>query len=153
MQMSYRKELIEKLAEHLMVLSGFEDKEKYPTEWDLSRDDTQLSMNMELSEYAVDYVLNNIMSATEEVELEPELEESDSAITTRLYVTMHSKDGEVRIADVREWLAKVDSLKVPDDAPIQGTLQLVIDFDGPAETIECGECGQDDIILGTHKHD
>ena len=58
------------------------------------------------------------------------------------------------VKDVREWLRRVDELKISDDTEVEGTLHLTHDFDNTVvEQIECGECYQYDIITETHHCD
>lgn len=56
------------------------------------------------------------------------------------------------VGDVREWLAEVDSLGIPDDTEVDG--QLYLDYDislKTSERSECLHCGsRDDILLTVH---
>jgi hypothetical protein len=56
------------------------------------------------------------------------------------------------VSDVREWLAEVDSLNIPDDTEVEGTLHLSYDTDIlTSERSECLYCGdKQDILLTVH---
>ena len=56
------------------------------------------------------------------------------------------------VKDVRKWLENVDKAGIPDDTEIDGQLYLDYDLEGAVDQIECGECGEKDIIVTTHNH-
>lgn len=65
------------------------------------------------------------------------------------------------VADVREWLARVDELNLPDSTELEGEILLNIDFeDAKFSKLDCGEClpqkdckHQDLLVELTHEHD
>lgn len=76
-----------------------------------------------------------------------------NTISASLFIFMDAGTGNPRyVSDVRQWLAAVDKAGIPDDTEIDGQLYLDYDLEGPIETIECGECGQKDIIISNHEH-
>jgi hypothetical protein len=56
------------------------------------------------------------------------------------------------VSDVREWLAEVDSLHIPEDTEVEGSLHLSYDTDIlTSERSECLYCGDNqDILLTVH---
>ncbi len=161
----------ERLAIEMMVKNGWklDEKDKYPIEWDATREDSQYAMMIDEADYAVDAVLNMIQNLTpDDVEEDEEdlEEESDSIFdehgyikrsqtnttSAALYIFMDAGYGKPRyVKDVREWLAKVDAARIPDDTEIEGTLHLAYDVDlENIERIECLECGEKDLLLTTH---
>jgi hypothetical protein len=62
--------------------------------------------------------------------------------TASIFLFCKAPDGEgVTVGDVREWLRKVDDLKLPEDTEVEGALFLNIDYEDSLITrISCGEC-------------
>jgi hypothetical protein len=55
--MTYREDLVRVMGERMMLENGYsEDRTVYPIEWDTTRDDSQFSMMLESSEWAVAYL-------------------------------------------------------------------------------------------------
>ncbi len=69
-----------------------------------------------------------------------------------VFIFAKAEDGEpLYISDVKAWLKEVDKLDLPDTTEIEGSLFLCLDLEEPsAETISCGECDHQDILLATH---
>ena len=61
---------------------------------------------------------------------------------TSIFLFCKAPDGEgITIKDVREWLAKVDELKLPEDTELEGAIFLNVDFeDSKVSRIDCGNC-------------
>lgn len=57
------------------------------------------------------------------------------------------------VSDVREWLAEVDSLNIPDNTEVDGQLYLSYDISfKTSERLECLYCeGREDILLTLHE--
>lgn len=73
--------------------------------------------------------------------------------TNTTFIFLDTPPGEpMYVADVREWLAEVDSLGIPDDEEVEGS--LFVDYDTPFETTERSEClycgDQTDILVTLH---
>lgn len=171
---SFKEEIIEQIAEDLMVANGWslEGKAEFPLEWDASRNDSQYSMMKEYAEFVVDKTLQYISQIETPEDYEEEVEElpheheesifdeyghlrrtQTNTTSAALYIFMDAGTGNPRyVKDVRQWLAKVDSARIPDDTEIEGTLHLAYDVDlENVERIECLECGEKDLLLTTHK--
>ena len=69
-----------------------------------------------------------------------------------VFIFAKAEDGEaLSISDVKAWLTEVEKLNLPDSTEIEGSLYLCLDLENPsAETIYCGECDYQDILLATH---
>jgi hypothetical protein len=69
-----------------------------------------------------------------------------------IFIFMDAGTGNARyVKDVREWLATVDRLGVPDDSEVEGTLHISVDVREPyIERLECGGCGSKDVLLTVH---
>jgi hypothetical protein len=69
-----------------------------------------------------------------------------------VFIFAKAEDGEpLYISDVKAWLTEVEKLNLPDSTEIEGSLYLCLDLENPsAETISCGECDHQDILLATH---
>jgi hypothetical protein len=141
-----------------------ESKQTNPLDWDPERDDSQISMIKEDVNFILDSFLEHLETESDD---EEELEEEDESIfdeyghlrrkqtnttSASIFVFMDAGTGVPRyVSDVREWLARVDRLGVPNDTEIEGSLYLSFDIDEPyTERIECGGCGTKDILLTVH---
>ena len=168
--MSAIEKIKEVIAEAIMKRNGFDEESKTsnPVEWDITREDSQYRMIAEETDYIVDYFLEELAKIPPEYvdEQEEETTEPESLFdeyghirrpqtnTTSacVFIFMDAGTGKARyVSDVREWLKRVDSLKVPDDTEVEGTLYLSYDIKEPyIERIECGGCGTKDILLTVH---
>lgn len=158
---NYIETMKEQLAENLMVLHGWplEEKDKYPLEWDANRDDSQYSMMYEDASFAVDNILQMLkdVDVPEDFEDDEEdFEEQERKTVTSsaaMFIFMDAGIGNpAYVKDVRQWLAKVDAARLPDDTEVEGTLHLSYDVDlENLERIECMECGEKDLLLTIHK--
>lgn len=86
----------------------------------------------------------------------PELKAPTSAVTkgSAMFIFLESAPGISKtVADVREWLAEVDNLGIPDDKEIDGQLYLDYDLDViTTERSECLYCGnEDDVLMTLHE--
>jgi hypothetical protein len=55
--MTYKEDLVRGMGERMMLRDGYsKDRTIYPIEWDTTRDDSQFSMALENSEWAVAYL-------------------------------------------------------------------------------------------------
>jgi hypothetical protein len=154
------------IAESIMQRNGWTEQTKTenPLEWDLTRNDSQYSMVVEETNYIVDAFLEELENTEAGIEEEMEEEESifdeyghlrrkqTNTTTASIFIFMDAGTGVPRyVSDVREWLARVDRLGVPNDTEIEGSLYLSFDVDEPyTERIECGGCGTKDILLTVH---
>lgn len=61
---------------------------------------------------------------------------------TSIFLFCKAPDGEgITIKDVREWLEKVDELRLPEDTELEGALYLCVDTENViVSRIMCGEC-------------
>lgn len=72
---------------------------------------------------------------------------------TSIFLFCKAPDGEgITIADVRQWLERVDELKIPEDTEIEGALFLNIDYeDSRISRISCSDClphcNHEDILV------
>lgn len=171
------EDLKQRMALELMRQSGWDPDhpEEHPLEWDLSRPDSQYSMCVEQASHMTDFLLTQLMTIEAPDEEEPkrlydmddEENPEDSFLddyghirrtktnttSASLFIFMDAGTGNPRyVSDVRKWLEAVDKAGIPDDTEIDGQLYLDYDIEGPIETIECGECGQKDIIISNHEH-
>lgn len=147
-----KKALIEKVAEQMMISRGFEKPKngKYDIEWDHSREDSQYSMVYEDVEFVVQYIESE--GSLGDIK---EQEESRETVTqsAAIFVFMDAGIGNPSyVSDVRAWLEAVDKAGIPDDTEVDGTLHLSYDIRDrlTTETIECGECGNNDTLLTHH---
>jgi hypothetical protein len=164
----------ETITEALMNSRGWDElsKEKNPIEWNPEVEDSQYSLLKE----DVDFIVNEFMEQLGKIEEsfeedygfeddeevgEPQSifdeyghirREQTNTTSATVFVFMDAGTGKPRyVSDVREWLARVDRLGVPNDTEIEGTLHLSFDIDEPyTERIECGGCGTKDILLTVH---
>lgn len=69
-------------------------------------------------------------------------ENSNITSTNTIFLFCKAPDGEgITIGDVRQWLEKVDLLKLPDSTELEGALFLNVDYEDVAfSRISCGEC-------------
>ena len=57
------------------------------------------------------------------------------------------------VSDVKEWLAAVEAVGIPDHTEIEGTLHLSYDVrQAKVSLIECGECGTSDVLVAEDRH-
>jgi hypothetical protein len=164
----------ETITEALMNSRGWDElsKEKNPIEWNPEVEDSQYSLLKE----DVDFIVNEFMEQIGKIEesfeedygfeddeevSEPQSifdeyghirREQTNTTSATVFVFMDAGTGNPPyVSDVREWLARVDRLGVPNDTEIEGTLHLSFDIDEPyTERIECGGCGTKDILLTVH---
>ena len=161
------KELI---AESIMNRNGWDEESKTsnPIEWDITRKDSQYRMVAEETDYIIDSFLEELakippeyMDEQEEETTEPESlfdeygnikREKTLTTSASIFIFMDAGTGNPRyVGDVRDWLKKVDMLKVPDDTEIEGSLYLDYDIQDPyIERLECGGCGSKDVLLTVH---
>ena len=168
------EDIIESLALNMMRQGGFDpdNREEFPLEWDLNSRDSQYSICRDMAAEYVPFVIKELMQVSpdgthyyfdEDDDENPEdsfldehghiRREKTNTTSACLFIFMDAGTGNPRyVRDVREWLANVDKAGIPDDTEIEGQLYLDYDLKGPIETIECGECGADDIIIATHHH-
>jgi hypothetical protein len=155
-------------------------KEQNPLEWNPEVEDSQYSLLKEDVDFVVDEFLEEIQKV-EEDEDEDEHDHGHThdhghghdhthehenifdeyghikrvqtnTTSAAIFIFMDAGTGNPRyVKDVREWLATVDRLGVPDDSEIEGTLHMSIDIREPyMERIECGGCGSKDVLLTIH---
>lgn len=161
----YVQKIKDQLAIAMMVRAGWklEEMNQYPIEWDPNREDSQYAMTIDEANYTVDAVLKMIEDMSSEDEDDDDdsifdeyghLKRSQTNTTSAaLFIFMDAGTGNPRyVRDVREWLAKVDAVRIPDDTEIEGTLHLAYDVElENVERIECLDCGEKDLLLTTHK--
>lgn len=80
-------------------------------------------------------------------------EKSRLTKTNTTFIFLDTDPGKpMYVADVREWLAEVDSLGIPDTEEVEGS--LFVDYDTPFETTERSEClycgDKTDILVTLH---
>jgi hypothetical protein len=179
--MDFVEEIIDKLSRQMMLDNGYNETDN-PTEWDLDIKDSQHSIVREMVGFVVTNTIEAIQCLQpedgESDEASEETSEQDIDEAVRIEIDRYGKrlmemqDGAVRqhanffifldagagnphyVSDVRKFLDAVDRLGIPDDTEIEGSLYLNFDYDSTQiEKIECGECGQDDVIVTAHKCD
>ena len=75
--------------------------------------------------------------------------------TNTIFLFCKAPDGEgITIGDVRDWLERVDLLKLPDSTELEGALYLNHDYpDAAFSRIGCGECiptcDHEDLLVET----
>jgi hypothetical protein len=174
--MEIKETIAEALTKQLLEKSF--PQEQHPEQWNADNKESQYSVTREFIGLIVDATLQAIKN-WEEPEDESETEEpqeddlfalpprdrygkylmskSEGAVASHanFFIFMDAGPGVPHyVKDVREWLRRVDELKIPDDTEVEGTLHLTHDFDNTVvERIECGECYQHDIITETHHCD
>jgi hypothetical protein len=150
------------VADALMENRGWDRSDlNTQSEFDITNENSQLSMAYEDATVAVDATLRLLMDLKVEPEikeerqpahlLEPENRQAVS-ISNSLFIFMDSGRGKpLYVRDVRYWLDAVDTAGVPEDAEIEGKLYLSYDTDlASAETMECDSCGRDCYLLVDH---
>jgi hypothetical protein len=171
--MSAIEKIKEVIAQSMMRRNGWteESKTTNPLDWDPNSEDSQYAMVVDETNYIIDTFLEEL-SGFELEEDEYEFEEDEettepeslfdeyghlrrpqtNTTSAAMFIFMDAGTGKARyVSDVREWLKRVDSLKVPDNTEIEGTLYLSYDIEEPyIERIECGGCGTKDILLTVH---
>lgn len=170
----------EVIAEAVMQKNGWnlDKKDEDPIEWDPNREDSQYSLVKEEVDFIVDEFLEELQDAEEEEGEETEyvfgpLDDEDEEVeepqsifdeyghlrrdktnttSAAFFIFMDAGTGKPRyVSDVRQWLATVDRLGIPDDTEVEGTLHISFDIDEPyIERIECGGCGSKDVLLTIH---
>ena len=174
--MKIKEVITDALTEQLLQKSS--PRGKHAGDWDADDENSQYSVTRELVGLIVDGTFQAIQN-WEETEDESDTEEpqeddlfatpprdrygkylmnkSEGAVASHanFFIFMDAGPGVSHyVKDVREWLRRVDELKIPDDTEVEGTLHLTHDFDNTVvERIECGECYQYDIITETHHCD
>jgi hypothetical protein len=175
--MSALDRIKETITEALMNSRGWDEisKEQTPLEWDPNQNDSQYSLIKEDVDFVVDEFVEQL-AGLEQDELEEEYvfdDEEDEEVeepqslfdeyghlrrdktnttSASIFIFMDAGTGNPRyVSDVREWLAAVDRLGVPNNTEIEGTLHLSFDIDEPfVERLECGGCGSKDVLLTVH---
>jgi hypothetical protein len=104
-----------------------------------------------LSDYLQDNFGNGVKGFSDSVQ-SPERR----AITksSAIFVFLQTPPGDpTYVSDVREWLAEVDSLKIPDSTEVEGELFVTLDSDIlGGERSECLTCGNgDDVLMTLHE--
>jgi len=160
----------ESIANSIMTRNGWteESKTTNPHDWDPNSKDSQYAMVIEETNYIVDTFLEELSEISPEYEDEEEEETTEpeslfdeyghirrpqtNTTSAAVFIFMDAGTGKARyVSDVREWLNRVDRLKVPDDTEIEGTLYLSYDIEEPyIERIECGGCGTKDVLFTVH---
>lgn len=161
-----RDYLVRAIAEHMMLANrGFKAKDDYPIEWDESRTDSQISGLIE----DIEMILSYLENPKQEPEEEPEEEELVTGNTfywspsysntpaTKKVLTSVSVGIALRekstVKDLREFVERLDRIKISDDFVLDGHLYADMDFnDTFIDQIECGDCGGSDYILYSDGH-
>lgn len=170
--------IINQLTKSWMLSNGYKENED-PIEWDSNRSDSQYSIARDMVEFIVNGTIEAIKNFSDDPSDSTSEQDDEDDLDTKIEIDQYGKHlmglqkGAVRqhanffiflsnpepgipirVSDVREWLARVEELGVPDDREVEGNLYLDYDFDSTeVEKIECGECGQFDIITTTHHCD
>ena len=99
-----------------------------------------------------DYVQDNLGNGTRE----PEEPKPVGAVTksNTVFVFMETPPGTpTYVGDVRQWLAEIDSLRIPDSTEVEG--ELFLSFDNKiltGERLECLMCGDgEDVLMVMHE--
>jgi hypothetical protein len=75
--------------------------------------------------------------------------------TNTIFLFCKAPDGEgITIGDVRNWLERVDLLKLPESTELEGALYLSVDYENSLfSRISCGEClpqcNHEDLLVET----
>lgn len=111
----------------------------------------------ELMSVIADYVQDNLggggHSPKEQHESQPQRSSGAVTKSNAVFIFMDTPPGEpTYVGDVREWLAEVDSLRIPDSAEVEGQLYLSFDTEFvTGERSECLTCGdEEDILMTVH---
>jgi hypothetical protein len=164
--MSEIDKIKETITEAMMNARGWDEMSKInnPFEWDSNSKDSQYSLIKE----DVDFIVNEAIEEITKIDVSDEdledydylalgdnetLAESTVTVSATSFIFMDAGIGNpAYISDVREWLKRVDQLGLPDDTEVEGTLHLAFDiYDPTIERIECGGCGEKDILLTVHE--
>lgn len=161
-----RKDLVRSIAEHMMLANrGFKVKDDYPIEWDESRTDSQISGLIE----DIEMILSYLEDPKQEPEEKPEEEELITGNTfywspsppntpaTKKVLTSVSIGIALRerstVKDLREFVGRLDRIKISDDFVLEGYLYADKDFDDTyLDRIECGDCGDRDYLFYSDEH-
>jgi hypothetical protein len=155
-------------------------KEQNPLEWNPEVEDSQYSLLKEDVDFVVDEFLEEIQKVDEDEDEDEHEHTHDhghghehdhthehenifdeyghikrtqtNTTSAVVFIFMDAGTGKPRyVSDVKEWLARVERLGVPDNTEIEGTLHLSVDINEPyIERIECGGCGTKDVLLTIH---
>lgn len=143
----YFLEALEKIEEAGYEISG--EPEDEPT--DSEGEDSDL-----LRDYLYDNFGSSAKAQPESHHATPQRVGTDKSRLKKsnaTFIFLDTPPGEpTYVADVREWLAEIDSLGVPDDTEVEGSLHLSYDttFE-TSERSECLYCGdKQDILLTVH---
>jgi hypothetical protein len=158
-----------------------ESKTTNPLDWDPNSEDSQYAMVVEDTNYIIDSFLEELSGFEIDEEEEDDVEHGHShdhghghdhthehenifdeyghikrtqtnTTSAVVFIFMDAGTGKPRyVSDVKEWLARVERLGIPDNTEIEGTLHLSVDINEPyIERIECGGCGSKDVLLTVH---
>lgn len=177
--MDIAKEIIDTLTRQLMLGNGYQEDEDQ-IEWDPNRSDSQYSISRDMVEFVVNGTIEAIKNFPDDPsDSTSEQDDEDFESKVKIEIDQYGKHlmglqkgavrqhanffiflsnpepgVPIRVSDVREWLTRVEELGISDDREVEGNLYLDYDFDSTdVEKIECGECGQFDIITTTHHCD
>lgn len=167
--MSERSEpatVLDFVTERLMEYYGYSRHDgRNEREWEADNPDSQYAMSKETAEVAIN-ALEEALTLVERVPArifrrsapfqtaEPSTSPRGPVrrfMTTYLSVEPTDDRKSVTVGDVRDWLDEVDSLGVPDDFSIEGSLTLMYD-EAPTslEPSTCGECGSEEDVIVRH---
>lgn len=172
-----RSDLIDAIAEHMMVETRGYKKDEWPIEFDKERDDSQISMVIEDVEAVLSYLEKNYGYQFETKPL------TYTATTNNVYyggggavggsgyiytfpptpmepeIDGVQTDVDVRIrtrknpnlSELGEFLERMALLGCEPTTEVVGSLSFTKRIeDSMAHRITCGDCGEDDVLLSDH---
>lgn len=174
--MTKKTEIIDAIAEHMMITTRGYKKDEWPIEWDKERDDSQISMVIEDVEAVLDFLEKNYgyqfgtnpltyTATTNNVyygsggsgyvytttTFPPTPADEDiNTVQTDVDVRVRTRKSP-NLSEIREFLERLELLGCDSTTEVVGALSFTKRIeDSMAYRITCGDCGEDDILLSDH---
>jgi hypothetical protein len=111
----------EHVAQRMMEVYGFGDRDAWPLEWDPDNETSQYAILLDLAGDMVDATVEAI-NAIED----PGDGDGGDADAPGVGLLLHADGDTTTIATVRGWLAAAEALGLPDEAPVLGTISVSV---------------------------
>lgn len=178
--MTKKTEIIDAIAEHMMVTTRGYEKDKWPIEWDKERDDSQISMVIDDVEEVLEFLEKNYgykfdtsphtyTATTNNVYYSSggavggsghiyttttfppaPVEEDVDGVQTDVDVRIRTRKSP-NLSEISEFIERLELLGCNSTTEVVGSLSFTKRIeDSMAARITCGDCGDDDILLSDH---
>jgi hypothetical protein len=155
-----KKDLMHKISIEVLKVRGYDQENSlYKNEFNLNDINSQISMVYEDVEAAVNYLERNGYMLYPEIETidtcnDPIVDiykpPSGFSCTTRIHVRLSSGSN---LKDLKHFVSRLEEMKIPEDADIDGHLSLDLNFDDAIiERTTCGDCGYEDYLIVPNDH-